>query len=73
MNYGIVFKQVREATGMSRPELAKKLGMTKSALWKIENRQSIPKQTTIDALSKLTGVPVARIVIESIEPEDFFV
>ena len=73
MDYGKVFKKIREDKGMSRPELSKELKVTKSALWKIENRQSVPKQATIESLSKLTGVPVARIIIESIEPEDFVV
>lgn len=71
MNYGKVFKQIREEMCLSRQELAKQLGITKSALWKIENGISTPKPTTITALSVVSKVPVARIQIGSIEPNDY--
>ena len=71
MNYGKVFKEIREEMNLSRQELATKLGITKSALWKIENGISTPKPSTIVALSSVSGMPVARIQIGSIEPKDF--
>ena len=71
MDYGKVFKNLREERGMSRAELSSLLGVTKSALWKIENGQSVPKQSTIVALSGIALSPVARIVIEALEPSDY--
>ena len=71
MDYGKVFKNLREERGMSRAELSSLLGVTKSALWKIENGQSVPKQSTIVALSGIALIPVARIVIEALEPSDY--
>lgn len=72
MTYAKVFKEIREEMNLSRQELAKQLGITKSALWKIENGLSTPKPTTIYALSVVSNIPMARIQIGSIEPEDFF-
>ena len=66
-----MFKEIREEMNLSRQDLAVKLGITKSALWKIENGVSIPKPTTIAALALVSRVPVARIQIGALQPEDY--
>lgn len=71
MNIGRVFKQARERQGLPLKIMSSRLGLTPSALWKIENGSSWPKQKTIQAFSMVTRMPVARIYIESIEPTDY--
>lgn len=71
MNIGKVFKQTRQKEGVTLKIMSSRLGLTPSALWKIENGSSWPKQRTIQAFSMETRMPVARIYIESIEPTDY--
>lgn len=73
MNIGKVMKDIREERGISRPAMAKDLGVTASALWKIENGKVVPKYGTIEKFSKSLNVPIARIYIESLDAADFFV
>lgn len=44
MAFGDRLREAREAAGLSRPELAKKLGVTKSAISNYENGVSSPKE-----------------------------
>jgi transcriptional regulator with XRE-family HTH domain len=71
MNIGRVFLKARQKEKITLKSMASKLGMTASALWKIEVGQSWPKPKTIEAFSQETGIPIARIYIESIEPSDY--
>lgn len=59
MNYAKAFKEIREEAGLTRPELAKELGVTPTALWKIENSRTTPKEKTIMALCNLVHIPPA--------------
>lgn len=72
MTYAKVFKEIRKERNLTRQELAQQLGITKSALWKIENGLSTPKPSTLYALSVVSNIPMARIQIGSLEPDDFF-
>lgn len=71
MNIGKVFKQARQGRELPLKIMSSRLGLTPSALWKIEVGQSWPKPKTIDAFSRETGIPIARIYIESLEPTDY--
>lgn len=71
MNIGRVFKQAREKEGLTLKIMSSRLGLTPSALWKIENQRNWPKPQTIEAFSRETNIPVARVYIESIEPTDY--
>ncbi len=71
MNIGQVFLKARQKEKVSLKAMSSKLGLTPSALWKIEVGQSWPKPKTIDAFSRETGIPIARIYIESLEPSDY--
>lgn len=71
MNIGQVFLKARQKEKVSLKAMSSKLGLTPSALWKIEAGQSWPKPKTIDAFSRETGIPIARIYIESLEPSDY--
>lgn len=59
MDYGNVFKKQRESAGLSQREMAKKLGLTPAALWKIESGRTTPKEATIDKLCHFTSIPRA--------------
>jgi len=71
MDYGKVFKEIRKASNTSRPQMAKDLGITASALWKIENGKASPKKETVSRFCRLTGIPIAYFYISSIELKDF--
>lgn len=72
MNIGKVFREARTRDGASLKTMAKRLGVTPSALWKIEGGLTWPKPKTIEALCREYDIPVARFYIEAIEPRDFF-
>lgn len=71
MNYGKVFKEIREASKTSRPQMARDLGITASGLWKIEHGKASPKKETVSKFCRLTGISLAYFYISSLEKEDF--
>lgn len=71
MNYGKVFKEIREASKTSRPQMARDLGITASGLWKIEHGKASPKKETVARFCRITGIPIAYFYISSIELKDF--
>lgn len=71
MNFGKVFKKERERIGVTQKEMAKMLGLTTSALWKIEVGRNTPKPSTIKSLCETTGCPIARFYVDSIEDGDY--
>lgn len=73
MNVGKVFMQAREARGLCGRELARIIGVSPSALWKIENGKVWPKQATLEKFCKVCGYSIARLYVESIEPIDYVV
>lgn len=71
MDYGKVFKEIRQASNTSRPQMARDLGITASALWKIEHGKASPKKETVSRFCRLTGITLAYFYISSLEREDF--
>lgn len=71
MNYSKVFKEIREASNTSRPQMARDLGITASALWKIEHGKAAPKKETVSKFCRLAGISLAYFYINSLEKEDF--
>ena len=71
MNIGKVIKQERLSLGENRRIFAERLGITASALWKIETGRTWPTQETIRRFTKDRGYPVARLYIEALEPSDY--
>lgn len=71
MNIGRVIKDLREQKGTSQKEMAANLGITRSALWKIENGKVWPKKTTIDKFCLLIGIPVAYLYQKAFTIEDY--
>lgn len=72
MNYGRAFKAVREELGWTRPQVADRLGITRGALWKIENGKVIPKPQTIVKFCVEANIPPAYFYISAFTKEDFF-
>lgn len=73
MEIGNAMARIRQEIGISRPDMAKKLKVTPSALWKIENGKTVPKGKTVDRFCELLHIPLARLYIESLQPEDFII
>lgn len=71
MNIGLTMKRIRENHAMSQRMMAHMLGITATALWKIENGKSNPKMSTVEKFCKKLEIPLALIMVESIEPSDF--
>lgn len=71
MNLGKAFKEIREEAGLSRPEMARRLGITPGALWKIEAGRVRPKEITVGKFCFLRGVPLARFYMLAFEKHDF--
>lgn len=71
MNYGKAFKEIREEQGLSRNEVAKKICCTPSALCKIENNKTNPKQATVNIFCFVTRTPLARLYSLAFEPRDY--
>ena len=71
MDYGKVFKKQREKMGISQREMAKKLGLTPSALWKIESGRNVPKEGTIVKLCSVAFIPLAYFYKEATTLSDY--
>lgn len=71
MNYGKAFKEIREEQGLSRKEVANQIGCTPSALCKIENGKTVPKEKTIEAFCIIMRIPIARFYVLCFEPADY--
>lgn len=63
---GANIKKAREKKGMTAKDLAKKSGMSETALVEIENGRKVPNSQVIQAVSKVLGV-----TIDAIEPSYF--
>ena len=71
MNIGRAMKDLREEAVRSRADLAKALGITTGALWKIENGKTWPKPATISKFCKEMKVELARLFCTAFEAEDY--
>ena len=71
MNIGKAMKEIREERSLSSREMAALLGITPSALWRIENGKVWPKKATVDRFCFETKTPVARLYHLAFEPRDF--
>lgn len=73
MNYAKAFRELREEVQMTRPDLARSIGATPTALWKIEHGRTVPKPKTIIALCRLLHVPLAYFYQHAMTIEDYIV
>lgn len=71
MNIGKAFQTIREECGLSRPEMAQKLGCTATCIWKVENCRVVPKQATIAKFCAATATPLAYFYNRAFTADDF--
>lgn len=71
MNYGKAFRELREEKGLSRAEIANRIGCTPSALSKIESGKVRPKEKTIEKFCVMTSTQIARFYTLALTREDF--
>lgn len=71
MDYGKAFSKLRSENGLTRPQLAKELGFTLSAMSKIERGKVVPKVGTVELFCRKLNIPVARFYSIALEPRDF--
>lgn len=60
--YGENIKKIRESKGMSRKELADKLGITEMSVGRYENNQREPKHEVLIKIAEVLGVKVNEII-----------
>jgi len=65
--------KIRQEVELGRPDMARMLNITPSALWKIEMGKVVPKGKTVDRFCEQLHIPLARLYIESLQPEDFII
>lgn len=71
MKIGKAFKDIREESGIKQREMAARLGMTPTALWKIENGKTFPKWKTMHKFMAEMHVPVAYFFSKAMDLEDY--
>lgn len=62
--YGERIKQIRELRGMSRKELADKLGITEMSVGRYENNQREPKYDMLTKIAKALDVSPANLMFD---------
>ena len=68
---GAIIAQARLRTGITQVELAKRLGMTKGQLWKIEKGTSEPRAETLDRIAKTLGTTVDAMRASAPTPSSY--
>ena len=71
MNTRKAIKTIREENGLSRTDLAKRVGITPASIWKIEAGKTQAKNETIESICFALRVPLARFYTLALEPRDF--
>lgn len=71
MNFGKAFRTEREKQNVSQRDMAKRLGLTPSALWKIEANKTTPKWKTIGKFIAEMHIPVAYFYSLAMDLEDY--
>lgn len=71
MRIGKAFKNIREESGIKQREMAARLGMTPTALWKIEAGKTSPKWKTMQKFIAEMHVPVAYFFSKAMDLEDY--
>lgn len=71
MDFGRAFRVERERLGISQREMAKRLNLSPSALWKIEANKTTPKWTTVCRFVSEMNIPVAYFFHQAFEPIDY--
>lgn len=57
-------KQIRESKGISRKELADKLGVTEMSVGRYENNQREPKHDVLVKIAEILEVPVTLLILD---------
>jgi transcriptional regulator with XRE-family HTH domain len=70
MNIGEAIKEMRTDRGLSQKELAKRAGISATAVCNIEKGHSFPSKETIKAICDAIGIPVSWLLFSSITEED---
>ena len=72
MDIGNAMMEIREQAGISRPEMAAKLGITRQAMWKIETGRCWPKQKVIEKFCEISRTPLGYLYVKAITIEDYY-
>ena len=62
--------QLRKEAGIQQNVLAKKIGISASALRAIESEKSLPKRSTINNFCQVLQIPRAELILRSLSWED---
>lgn len=56
-------REIRKEKGLTTYELAQKAGITRVALWRIENNQSDAKASTLQNIADVLGVGIEELFL----------
>lgn len=62
--HGERIKQIRESKGISRKQLADKLGVTEMSVGRYENNQREPKHDVLIKIAEILEVPVTLLILD---------
>lgn len=71
MDIGQAIKALRTERGWTQGQLAERCEMSTNAVCSIETGKAYPPKGTIERFCRALGVPVASVVLASIEDADF--
>jgi len=60
--FAVRLRQIRESRGMTQETLAKKIGVTRAYLSRLEMGRHDPPLSRVEKLAKALGVKVARLL-----------
>ena len=70
MNYARALREVREAAGLSKRDLAERIGCDASFMTHIESGRRKPSLETLEQISNVLSVPVHLFMLRAADPED---
>lgn len=71
MDIGKAIKMLRQERNMTQVQLAERCLMNNNSLSDLETGKTFPPKSTIERICKAIGIPVAYVLMASIEECDF--
>ena len=70
MNIGETIKTLRKKSGLKQKELAKRCGISCSALCNIEKDYAFPSRETFEQIGKALGIPTGVLLFSAVTDDD---
>jgi len=67
MNIGKAIEALRTEAGFNQLELSRKTGISQTSLSLLENGGTLPRQNSLDKISKALNIPISLIYLYALE------